>query len=168
MKKNSLFLLFLLFFCACSGNVKRSGAPIDSDDRHKLTFGSLLGDDFLTIGGPKKKQDQTPSNFSVKVNPFLWQASLETLSFMPLVSADAGGGIIVSDWYVDANKPNERIKITIHFLDNQLKADSIKLHLHKQVLKNNSWVSQGLDESSALQLEEIIIKHARNLKVKSA
>jgi hypothetical protein len=169
MLKKLLSLCVILLCSACSPDVKRAGAPIDSDDRHKLTFGSLLGDDFFTFGGPKKKQDNQPTaSPSAKVNPFLWRSSLETLSFMPLASADIHSGLMVSDWYVDESKAAERIKITIHFMDSQLRADSIKLHAHKQILKNNQWISKGDDENLSAQLEDIIIKHARNLKVKSS
>lgn len=167
--KKIFSLCVVLLCCACSPEVKRTGAPIDSDDRHKLTFGSLLGDDFFTFGGPKKNQESQPSpSVSARVNPFLWRSSLETLSFMPLASADMNGGLIVSDWYVDENKPGERIKITIQFMDSQLRADSIKLHVHKQTLKNNNWTTKAADENLATQLEHIIVKHARNMKVKAS
>lgn len=95
------------------------------------------------------------------VNSFLWRAALDTISFMPLVTADPFGGTIITDWYTDASTPNERIKLNVFIIGNELKASAIKVTVFKQV---DGIDSQGSQETKR-KLEDAILTRARQLRI---
>ncbi|NBT85540.1 MAG: DUF3576 domain-containing protein [Alphaproteobacteria bacterium] len=132
-----------------------------------LGFGSIAGDDFLTFGPGKK--GKSGGTFASTVNPYLWRASLESINFMPLASADAFGGVIVTDWYVDPKTPNEKLKITIFITDQVLRADALKVIVYKQIkMKDGNWANSNTDPAVATELENIILTKARQLRIRSA
>lgn len=160
---SSLFLL-----AGCSGDVSpKEGqtVPVGREEARKKDFGHLFGDEFLSFGAPKKPGSSDMA-VSSAVNPFIWRASLDTLSFMPLSSADALGGVIVTDWYTAPRAPQERIKVTIYVTNPQLRTDAIKATIYKQVNKGGTWVSAPSDAAAATQMENIILSRARQLRVK--
>ncbi len=162
-----LGLFILLALCACSDNVqKETKVPVDKEDQRKLGFGTIFGDDFLTFGpGKKSKGGQL---MAPTVNPYLWRASLDIISFMPLASADAMGGVIVTDWYVTPQNQNERLKTTIFITDQVLRADAIKVIVYKQIkLKDGGWASATSNPAVANELENIILTKARQLRINS-
>jgi hypothetical protein len=146
---------------------KETSVPMDSEDRQKLTFGSLVGEDFLTFSADRAKSKSGGTGPSMNVNPYVWRASLETLSFMPLASADGVGGVIVSDWYSAADKPHERVKVMIYIKDAQLKASAVNVVLTKQTLKNNHWSAAVIDQQTSTELENIILTRARSLHIQA-
>lgn len=158
----------LLMLAGCSGDLapkEGQTVPMGRSETRKREFGNLFGDDFLSFGGPKKDSSSgMPSG--AMVNPYIWRASLDTLSFMPLSSADAVGGVIVTDWYAAPSTPQERIKVTIYVTNPQLRADAIKVTIYKQVNKGGTWVSARADAASATEMENIILSKARQLRVK--
>jgi hypothetical protein len=159
---SSLFMLV-----GCSGDMSaKSGqeVPMGRNEARKRDFGNLFGDDFLIFGGPKKASATGVA--SASVNSFIWRASLDTISFMPLASADAIGGVIVTDWYTSPNAPHERVKVTIYVTNPQLRADAIKVTIYKQVNKGGAWVNATADAASATEMENIILSKARQLRVK--
>ncbi len=164
----SIFNIFvILTLCACSDNVqKETKAPIDKEDRIKLGFGSLFGDDFLTFGpGKKSKNGQL---MAPTVNPYLWRASLDTINFMPLTSADAMGGVIVTDWYTTPKNPNERLKTSIFITDQVLRADALKVIVYKQIkTRDSGWTNSNSAPEVATELENIILTKARQLRINS-
>jgi len=168
-KQISLALIPALFILeGCSGDLAAKGeqnVPMGRNEARKRDFGNLFGDDFLMFGGPKKPGAPEMAT-SAAVNPFIWRASLDTLSFMPLSSADALGGVIVTDWYTALSTPRERIKVTIYVTNPQLRADAVKVTLYKQVNKGGAWVNAPADTASATQMENIILSKARQLRVK--
>src|SRR5215470_10523661 len=83
------------------------------------------------------------------VNSYLWHASLDTLRFMPLASADPFGGIIISDWYSAPQDPNERLKVTVYILDRNLRADGLKISVFRQVNTNGAWVDSQVSPDTA-------------------
>lgn len=102
---------------------------------------------------------------ALAANPYLWQASLESLDFMPLVQADSRGGVIISDWYAPPETPDERFKITVYILDQALRADALKVAVFRQTSGNAGWVDAAVDEGTAAGLEDNILKRARELKL---
>lgn len=159
---SSLFML-----AGCSGDMSAKSdqeVPMGRNEARKRDFGNLFGDDFLIFGGPKK--ENATGMASATVNPFIWRASLDTISFMPLASADALGGVIVTDWYTSPGAPNERIKITIYVTNPQLRADAIKVTIYKQANKGGTWVNATADPASATEMENIILSKARQLRIK--
>lgn len=136
--------------------------PIDAEHRLRESRGSLTGEGGLfSLGGDSKKSEQSP----IGVNSFLWRASLDTLSFMPLLSADPFGGVILTDWYEDSKTPGERFKVTVLILDKTLRADGIKVTLFKQIRqKRGEWRDVASSASVARDLENTILTRARELK----
>ncbi len=102
----------------------------------------------------------------IGINSFLWRASLDTLSFMPLNSADPFGGVIITDWYSTPENPRERFKMTIYILDRRLRADGIKVAVFKQTLgQARQWLSADVAGETAIQLENAILVRARQLRL---
>ena len=100
------------------------------------------------------------------VNAYLWRASLDTLSFMPLSSADPFGGVIITDWYSSPDSPNERFKVTVYILDRRLRADGIRVTAFKQNLDTaNQWIAVPLAPKVTADLENAILSKARGLRV---
>ncbi len=99
------------------------------------------------------------------VNNYLWHATLDTLSFMPLASADPFGGVIITDWYSAPQDPNERLKVTIYILDRRLRADGIKIAVFRQTRSNEGWVDAGVNADTATKLEDEILTRARELRL---
>jgi alpha-beta hydrolase superfamily lysophospholipase len=101
---------------------------------------------------------------TIGVNAYLWRAALDTVSFMPLVQADSNGGVIVTDWYANPSSPNERMKLTVSILDQDLRADAIKVAALRQVSQGNGWVDAPVQAATVQKLEEIILTKARDLR----
>ena len=101
---------------------------------------------------------------TIGVNSYLWRASLETLSFMPLVQTDSNGGVIVTDWYANPNSPTERMKLTVTILDQDLRADALRVAGSRQVNQGGQWVDAPLQAATVQKLEEIILTKARDLR----
>ncbi len=100
----------------------------------------------------------------MQVNAYLWRATLDTLAFMPLVSADPFGGVIITDWYVPPATPNERFKVNAYILSKQLTADAIKVSVFRQVQQDGQWVDAPADPTTASGLEDRILVQAANLQ----
>ncbi len=101
---------------------------------------------------------------SIGVNSYLWRASLETLSFMPLTQTDSNGGVLVTDWYADPNNPNERVKVSVAILDQDLRADALRVAASRQVMQNGQWVDAPVQAATVQRLEDIILTKARDLR----
>lgn len=118
-------------------------------------------------GGHKErpKADIAASRITtIGVNSYLWRASLETLSFMPLLQTDSNGGVIVTDWYVNPNDASERVKVTVSILDQDLRADALRVAASRQVLQNGTWVDAPVQAATVQKLEDIILTKARDLR----
>jgi hypothetical protein len=119
---------------------------------------------FHPFGGGKPHAD--PNNASLGVNAYLWRASLDTLAFMPLASADPYGGVIITDWYANPEKPDERFKCTVYILDTRLRADGLNVTVNKQVKDaNGAWVDTTASDQTATDIENAILTRARQLKL---
>jgi hypothetical protein len=99
------------------------------------------------------------------VNRYLWNASLETLDFMPLDQTDVFGGVIVTDWYASADAPNERFKATVYILDANLRADALKTSIFKQTRTAGGWQDASVDADTERQIENAILTRARELYI---
>jgi hypothetical protein len=105
------------------------------------------------------------SRMTLGVNSYLWHASLDTLSFLPLVSADPFGGVIISEWYVAPTSPDERLKVTIYIMDRALRADGLKVVVFRQVRAGNVWQDAVPSPDTAHKLEDSILTRARELRL---
>jgi hypothetical protein len=165
LKTSPLALLLLVFATACSDiKVEDAGTPMDREDAARAARGKVTGEDgILLMGRGKSEESANP----LGVNSFLWRATLDTLSFMPLTSADPFGGTIITDWYEDPNTPGERFKINALILDRTLRADGVKISLFKQKKneKSGQWRDASVDAKVARALEDTILTRARQLKI---
>jgi hypothetical protein len=101
------------------------------------------------------------------VNSYLWHATLDTLAFMPLASADPYGGVIITDWYSAPSDPNERMKVTIYILDRRLRADGLKVAVFRQTRSTEGWSDADVNPQTATRLEDAILTRARELRLAS-
>jgi hypothetical protein len=99
------------------------------------------------------------------VNSFLWRASLDTLAFLPLVSADPFGGVIITDWYVAPASPDERLKVTAYISDTALRADGLKIVVFRQTRANGVWGDAAASPDTAHKLEDAVLTRARELRL---
>ena len=101
---------------------------------------------------------------TIGVNSYLWRASLDTLSFMPMAQTDSNGGVIVTDWYVNPALPTERTKVTVTILDQDLRADALRVAQIRQVNQGGQWVEAPVSAATVQKLEDIILTRARDLR----
>ena len=101
---------------------------------------------------------------TIGVNSYLWRASLDTLSFMPMAQTDSNGGVIVTDWYVNPAIPTERTKVTVTILDQDLRADALRVAQIRQVNQGGQWVEAPVSAATVQKLEDIILTRARDLR----
>ncbi|MBY6127492.1 DUF3576 domain-containing protein [Qipengyuania aquimaris] len=101
---------------------------------------------------------------TIGVNSYLWRASLETVSFAPLLQADSAGGVIVTDWYANPSNPGERVKMTVSILDTDLRADALRVAASRQVNQSGNWVDAPVQAATVQKLEDIILTKARELR----
>lgn len=117
-------------------------------------------------GGDERPRTQLAASqvTSIGVNAYLWRATLETLSFMPLTQADSSGGVIVTDWYANPEQPGERVKVSVSILDASLRADAVRVAASRQVMQNGTWAEAPVQASTVQELEDIILTKARDLR----
>ena len=132
------------------------------EDIEREKHGSIFGEQGLQLFSSNKNKGD---GAGIGVNAYLWRASLETFSFLPLAQTDPFGGIIISDWYTAEKNPNERIKINVFILDTVLRADAIRVSLFKQYLQNGQWVDSPVNRDVNRQLENKILYTARDIRI---
>ncbi|MET0269207.1 MAG: DUF3576 domain-containing protein [Sphingomonas sp.] len=116
-------------------------------------------------GGSRPRGDLAASKITtIGVNSYLWRATLDTLSFMPLLQTDSNGGVIVTDWYVNPQTPGERMKVTVSILDQDLRADALRVAALREVNQRGQWVSAPVQAATTQKLEDIILTKARDLR----
>ncbi|CAN5471223.1 DUF3576 domain-containing protein [soil metagenome] len=101
---------------------------------------------------------------TIGVNSYLWRASLDTLGFMPLLQTDSNGGVIVTDWYINPQAPTERMKVTVTILDQDLRADALRVAALRQVNQGGQWVAAPVRAATVQKLEDVILTRARDLR----
>jgi hypothetical protein len=116
------------------------------------------------IFGPQGKNDGDGGGGGVGVNSLLWRASLDTVSFMPLVSADPFGGVIITDWYTPPATPDERFKVNVYILGRALRADGIRASVFRQQNQGGTWIDAPVALNTATDLENAILTRARQLR----
>ena len=169
LKVLSCCIIFCIF--GCSGEIpeplptEERAVARDREERERRgedSESNLLGDLIGNIGG-------SSGNFqgpSIGVNAHLWKASLDTLSFMPLASADPFGGIIITEWYASSDSPNEKFKIIVYITGMQLKVDALKIKVFKKI-KNETgdWLDQPANLELSVKIENSVLTKAREYKI---
>jgi hypothetical protein len=104
---------------------------------------------------------------AIGVNGYLWRATLDTLAFMPLSSADPYGGVVITDWYTNPEKPDERFKATVYILDTRLRADGLNVTIFRQVNNGGGggWVDAPTSAQTSIDIENAILTRARELRL---
>ena len=133
--------------------------PDDGENIVDQVFGNIFkGDSKNNNGG----------GAGIAVNTYLWRASLDTLSFMPLLSADPFGGVIITDWYSTSEKPKEKFKIVAYILDRSLRVDAIKIAVFKKIKnENGEWIDHKINKVLKNKVEDAILSKARKFKIQS-
>jgi hypothetical protein len=127
--------------------------------------GTLFGPGGLF--GSKNSDKSEGGGTGVAVNAYLWRASLDTINFIPLVSADPFGGVIITDWYTPSESPTERMKVQVTILDRELRADGVRVAVFKQQTnaKAGGWVDAPVDPHTNTDIENAILTRARQLRI---
>ena len=116
-------------------------------------------------GGTRPRTELSAAQLNtIGVNAYLWRAALDTVSFAPLLQADSSGGVIVTDWYSNPSNPNERVKLTVTILDQDLRADALRVAASRQVAEGGNWVEAPVQAATVQKLEDIILTKARDLR----
>jgi Domain of unknown function (DUF3576) len=139
--------------------------------RKALTAAAVVG--ALTLAGcahhDSSRVRGASSMTSIGVNGYLWRATLDTLAFMPLASADPYGGVVMTEWYANPEKPNERFKCTVYILDTRLRADGLNVTVFKQVQDaSGGWVDATASDQTAIDIENAILTRARQLRLSNS
>jgi alpha-beta hydrolase superfamily lysophospholipase len=136
--------------------------------RLTLSLAALIVAGVALPGCTKNREVPTelaPSRMtSIGVNAYLWRAAVDTLSFAPLITADSNGGVIVTDWYANPTTPGERVKLTVSIIDQDLRADALRVAASRQVNQNGVWVDAPVAAATVQKLEDIILTRARDLR----
>ena len=192
----ALIIFLLLFAASCNKNlseeekkelwskaqttgeiIDRSGTIYSSADRKELalrdaenrltTGGGLFSSNGIDLFGGDNKNSGGFAGVGMPINPYLWSASLETLSFMPLSSADPFGGTIFTDWYGSEVNENERCKINVFISGAELNTQNLRVASFCEVFKNNKWIGIKTNNEDNISLENAILNKAKKLKLKN-
>ncbi|MEK9660822.1 MAG: DUF3576 domain-containing protein [Alphaproteobacteria bacterium] len=156
-------LLALLAACA---DTQAPGEMPNLEEQQKQGQGKLFGD--IEFGSGGRETEPGGGGGGIGVNSFLWRASLDTLSFLPLASADPFGGVIITDWYAPPESPDERFKVTVYLLGTQLRSDGIRVAVFRQTRDNRgNWTDATLTDETENKLADAILSRARELRIAS-
>ena len=154
--------ILLLGLTSCGGLESKPGDVGGFKEQERASAGKLFGDVNL-FGGAGNSAE---TNTGIGVNGFLWRASLDTLSFLPLSSADPFGGVIITDWYAPPESPGERFKVTVYILGTELRSDSVRASVFRQKREGVAdWRDANTGEDTKTSLENAILTRARELRI---
>ena len=181
MKKQSYILACAIGVLLVTGCGGPNGAlrPVADDEYQDYRTkggekGKLGGDQGLVFGigktgrGDDASGSGNGSGTGLGVNAYLWRATLDTLAFMPLASADPFGGVIITDWYQPPSSPGERFKATAYILGRQLRADGIKVAIFRQVSTGGRWTDAAISPVTTGEIENKVLARARELRTQTA
>lgn len=138
--------------------------PLDPEDARRAKRGKLTGEGGLKIFGGNDKKGAGAGG--IGVNSFLWRATLDTISFMPLAQVDPHGGVILTNWFEDPDARGERFKVDALILGTDLRADGVRVSVFRQVQQaDGRWQDAKVDEKTARTLEDKILTRARELRI---
>lgn len=135
--------------------------------RSRLALGLCAALALAACGGRNERPegDLAASRVTtIGVNSYLWRATLDTLSFMPLLQTDSNGGVVVTDWYVNPQVPTERMKVTVSILDQDLRADAVRVAALREINRSGQWIAAPVEAATTQKLEDIILTRARDLR----
>lgn len=167
MKKyNIVILVFIvLVLGSCSsdngGISTKESQPLQAIGGDRSKNGGVIEAVFGTSEGTRSETS------SISVNGYLWRASLDTISFLPLNTADPFGGVIITEWYTPPESPGERFKVNIYILDKALRADGLRVTVFRQKrTSGDRWIEAKVNQKTGTDLENAILKRARQMRIK--
>ena len=164
MNKNIILIILISIISSCSSNEIVSN-PI-TEKKSKPGLFSKDAEKGISISDILNRESK--EGISVNVNGYLWRASLDVLSIAPLISTDALGGTIITDWYVNKNIKDKRIKIMAYIKTSELRSDGVSVKVHVQKLESGVWTDTFTDNKLASQIENNILNEARNYRINSS
>jgi Domain of unknown function (DUF3576) len=161
----SLLLLSLAAGLTACGNSRYVEDSEYNDSQYNSPgSGRLFGDNGVVFGVGGKQKGGSEEGAALGVNAYLWRGALDTLSFMPLASADPFGGVIITDWFEPPAAAGERFKATAYILGRQLRADGVRVAIFRQVQQNGRWVDAPVSQSTIGDIENKVLARARDLR----
>ncbi len=141
---------------------------LDDAENRLRSGGGLLskqgGINLLDMGNTSD-ENRSSSLVINPINPYLWRATLETINFMPIASADPFGGIIITDWYSTEKNPKERCKLNIFIRGAELKTENLKVNSFCENKINNDWVNSSIKNEDNIKIENAILNKAKKIKL---
>ena len=166
--------LALPLLAACSGGRMVGNEEYGTDNRRELALrqtGASSNSGIVVFGVDRSREQAAAAaggGGGMTVNAFLWRATLDTLAFMPLASADPFGGVIITDWYSPPQAEGERFKATAYVIGRQLRSDGVRVQVFRQVLRGNQWVDAPASTATNSEMEDRVLARARELRSQSA
>jgi hypothetical protein len=165
-------LCLAVLLSACAGDAKKKSSPIPKDlqDRRRERMGKLSGEGIVLFGKKGSPGSESGGGSGIGVNSYLWRATLDTVSFMPLASADPFGGVVLTDWYEDASVKGERFKVNAFILGTDLRSNNVKIRLFRQLYdkERGTWADAESAAGAASAIEDRILARAKELKAAEA
>lgn len=164
----------LALLAGCAGGRQVANEEYGTDNRRELALrqtGAATNSGIVVFGVDRSRQAQEAAasgGGGMTVNAFLWRATLDTLSFMPLSSADPFGGVIITDWYSPPQAQGERFKATAYVIGRQLRSDGVRVQVFRQVMRGNQWVDAPASTATNAEMEDRVLARARELRSQSA
>jgi hypothetical protein len=159
------FSVAALSLAACE-NYKPIDANKSFEDKEEANVDfskrkSLFGEGGIQLFGRNERSEE---GGSLGVNSFLWRASLDTIYFMPVNSADPFGGVIITDWHASAEAPTERFKLNVYILGRTLRADGVRVAVFRQIKSGTGWQDADVSSDTQIKIEDAILTRARQLR----
>lgn len=165
-----LLIVCLLWLAGCGlkGDVAEDAGE-DPETKRQQSAGKITGEEGIVLfsNRPEERTESGAGGTGIGVNGYLWRASLDTLSFLPLASADPFGGVIITEWYSPPEAQNERYKLNIYILSRTLRSDGIRISVFKEVFESQRWVTSQVSPQTATKLEDAILQRAREIRLKT-
>ena len=159
--KNVIVFIIILNLISCT-SLKNDGEQIEPNVQKRVEAEAKKGGGIILFGGDKKNS----GTIDFSSTNVMWRATLKTLNFLPLVSADYSAGLIVTDWYSEQKLGKEQIKIQVSFLSNDLRSESIVVSSFKRICEPNGiCTNSSVNESVNKDIKDSIITNARLLKI---
>ena len=161
-------IAMVAFVLQACGNIQpKAEYPDELADRYAETGGSVLGSPGFKLFDDQQSNTDTGGG-GLAVNAYLWRATLDTLSFMPMLQVDPFGGVIITDWHDATQSGQERMKINGYILGRELRANGIRISVFRQVrASNGEWIDAAVKEEVATKLEDAVLTRARQLRIAS-
>lgn len=154
------FAAVLLAGCGLEGEEPRELTDREIQSGSRLDTPSTIGDLFDFGGGDEDRPGER-----MEVNRYLWQASLDTLEFLPLASTDPFSGVIATDWSVSPSAPSERYKVAVRITSPKLEANSLTVAVYREQRRDDTWIPVEVSDSTPLRIEDAILTRARQLRI---